>query len=63
MMRLALHAPGALEYFATLVADDNEFALFEAAIRVEPVAEIGLGHPLPPADLEPLVEVDLIDRE
>ncbi len=34
MKRLALHAPGALEYFAALVADDNEFALFEAAITL-----------------------------
>ena len=30
---------------------------------VEPVAEIGLGHPVPPADLEPLVEIELIDGE
>ena len=34
MKRLALHAPGALEYFAALVAEDKGFALLEAAITL-----------------------------
>ena len=34
MKSLALHAPGALEYFAALVVDDKGFALLEAAITV-----------------------------
>ena len=29
----------------------------------EPVAEIARRHPAPPADLEPLVEIELVDRE
>jgi hypothetical protein len=29
----------------------------------QPVAEILLRHPLAPADLEPLIEIDLVDRE
>ena len=30
---------------------------------VQPFAEIAAGHPAPPADLEPLVEVELVDRK
>jgi len=34
MKSLALHAPSALEYFAALVAEDQGFALLEAAITI-----------------------------
>ncbi len=34
MKGLSLHAPSALEYFASLVADDASFALLEAAILI-----------------------------
>ncbi len=34
MNRLPLHAPSALEYFAALVAEDEGFALLEAAITI-----------------------------
>ena len=30
---------------------------------IEPLPQIGLRHPAPPADLQPLIEVGLIDRE
>src|SRR5260370_22326777 len=30
---------------------------------VERMAEVTNGHPLPPADLQPLIEIELIDRE
>ena len=30
---------------------------------IEPGAEILRGHPTPPSDLEPLVEIELIDRK
>jgi regulator of sirC expression with transglutaminase-like and TPR domain len=34
MKRLPVHAPSALEYFAALVAEDEDFALLEAAIAI-----------------------------
>ncbi len=30
---------------------------------IEPLAQIGLRHPAPPADLQPVIKVVLIDRE
>jgi len=30
---------------------------------MQPVAKVALGHPLAPADLQPLIEVELVDRD
>ncbi|OYU99572.1 MAG: transglutaminase, partial [Burkholderiales bacterium PBB5] len=42
MKHLLLRPPSALEYFATLVAEDDGFALLEAAVAVAQDAHPGL---------------------